>query len=311
LQQEGIISTLLSPFAWLPTPGQQQATVQAATAGSSTAALVQQLRQSLRANGLSPEGFGEGVDNLAHALEAPALRLETLRQEPSLQALVERFWIHSAGKIHGAIFFLATDARYADSTFQALEEGFGALSLPAGVKFDLVTPRLLSNALRASARREIGPSVGLALLAVISVLAFSLRRPLWVLLAVLPLLLASLWLLAVVGATRMSLSVENIAALPLILGIGIDDALHVLHHLRRHPERSLLGVLRESAKAVSLTTLTTVLAFASLAFAGHPALRSLGILTGLGVTFCLLTTLTVIPAAAFLFPRQGDPEPLP
>ena len=47
----------------------------------------------------------------------------------------------------------------------------------------------------------------------------------------------------------------------LILGIGIDDALHLLHHVKRHPERSLLECLAESGKAVLLTTVTTVLAF--------------------------------------------------
>ncbi len=306
LRRQGIVTTILSPFTWIPSQAEQAATLEAAATLGGPTEIAERLRQSLRQNGLNPAGFAEGIADLERSLAGPPMDLETLGKNPDLARMVDRFWVRSDGRIHGGIFFLTADHRYEIPTFEALQEGFGGVDLPAGVQAELVTPRLLSYSLRSAAEREVGPSAGLALLAVASVLGFSLRRPAWVALALLPLLLAVLWLLAAIAALDLSLSVENIAALPLILGIGIDDALHVLHHLKRHPERSPLAVLRESGKAVALTTLTTVLAFASLAFAGHPALRSLGILTGLGVTFCLITTLTVIPAAVSLFPHPDE-----
>ncbi|MEM9293718.1 MAG: MMPL family transporter [Acidobacteriota bacterium] len=300
----------VSPLSALPSPAAQQANLDAArSAGQDVPA---ELSTALTQRGLAPRGFQPGIDSLTTALTSGRpLRFQELLEHPHWRQILDPFVAPlEDGEVVYALYILPTDSTWSAETLQRLEAAFRNSVEGSEVRLSLVTPRGLSHALRGATQREITPLALSALAAVLLILSVHLRHPGWTILATLPLLLATTWLLGAAGALGLRLSVENLAALPMVLGIGIDDALHVIHHVRRHPERSSLLCILESGKAVVLTTITTLLAFASLIFAGHPTLYTLGVLTGLGVGFCMITTLTVIPAAAGLMPsRLTPPEP--
>ena len=85
----------------------------------------------------------------------------------------------------------------------------------------------------------------------------------------------------------------NIMILPLIMGIGIDDGIHVMH--RYIIEKDIMTVFRSTGKAILLTTLTTMLAFGSLYFSTYRGLASLGISLFIGSVCCFLATLFIVP----------------
>ena len=70
-------------------------------------------------------------------------------------------------------------------------------------------------------------------LGVLLVLVVYLRRLELVLLAVMPTALGLLQLLGLLGWLQIPLNPANMIVLPLIIGIGIDDGVHVVHELRR------------------------------------------------------------------------------
>jgi predicted RND superfamily exporter protein len=88
--------------------------------------------------------------------------------------------------------------------------------------------------------------------------------------------------------------------LPLIIGIGIDSSIHLLHRLRGEKSKSVREAVTHTGKAILLTTLTTLLGFGSLAFINHPGMANLGVTVALGMTISLITTLVFIPAAYVL-----------
>jgi predicted RND superfamily exporter protein len=128
--------------------------------------------------------------------------------------------------------------------------------------------------------------------AVILVLDFRALRV--VLLAMVPLAVGILQMLGLLGWLGIPLNPANMIVLPLILGIGIDDGVHVIHDYRTQQGRFRLS--NSTATAILMTSLTSMVGFGSLMIASHRGLESLGRVLTIGVCCCLFTSLTILPA---------------
>jgi hopanoid biosynthesis associated RND transporter like protein HpnN len=155
-------------------------------------------------------------------------------------------------------------------------------------------------------------ALGLALLAVALLLWVLWRRLTDLALVMLPLLLAAGLTTATAVALGIAFNFANVIVLPLLLGIGVDSGIHLVHrHRDAHgremesaaPEVELLGT--STAQAVLFSALTTMGSFGSLALSTHPGIASLGRLLLIGVTYTLLCNLIVLPA---LIAGRGRPD---
>jgi hypothetical protein len=135
-----------------------------------------------------------------------------------------------------------------------------------------------------------------ALLAITAVLLLdfrSLRRTLW---ALLPLGLGTVATLGLLGLFGVPLNPANMIAFPLILGVGVDNGVHVLHdYLAQGAGRRYL-LSRTIGRGILVAALTTVLGFGTLMIASHRGLFGLGLVLSLGVSCCMLTALVFLPA---------------
>ncbi len=111
--------------------------------------------------------------------------------------------------------------------------------------------------------------------------------------AALPTVVSFGQLLLLLRYLGISLNPANIIALPLIIGIGIDDAVHVVHEMRG---RRTSWPSQATAGGILLTSLTSVIGFGSLALARHQGLSSLGLVVSLGVACCCVNSLLLLPA---------------
>jgi hopanoid biosynthesis associated RND transporter like protein HpnN len=128
-------------------------------------------------------------------------------------------------------------------------------------------------------------------------------------LVIVPLALAALLTTATAGILGIPFNFANVVVIPLLLGIGVDSGIHLVHRHRvtietrgapEAPERELLET--STAQAVLFSALTTMASFGSMAFASHPGFASLGQLLLIGVTYTLLANLVLLPA---LIARPG------
>lgn len=135
------------------------------------------------------------------------------------------------------------------------------------------------------------------------------RRPGDLLLALVP---SAAGLLALVTCAELfdwTLNAINLIALPLVVGIGVDDGIFLVAIARRcrkwgESRRTLVDQLAASAHAVTMTSLTTGLAFGSLAFTSVPAIRSLGWFTAVGVGAAWAASLLLLlPTLFLLYPK--------
>jgi hopanoid biosynthesis associated RND transporter like protein HpnN len=110
-------------------------------------------------------------------------------------------------------------------------------------------------------------------------------------------------LLTTAGAVLVQIpfNYADVIVLPLLLGIGVDSSIHLVHRYRTEAaaREHLLGT--STARAVFYSALTTIASFGSLGFAAHRGMATMGQLLTLGVTLVLVSNLVVLPA---LLPRR-------
>ncbi|MBC8278754.1 MAG: MMPL family transporter [FCB group bacterium] len=109
-----------------------------------------------------------------------------------------------------------------------------------------------------------------------------------------PLVFGVIWMMGMMKSMGMMLTYVNIMAIPMIVGIGIDDGVHILHRYRVEGPGKIPKVLASTGKAVLLTSLTTMCGFGSLMLAEYRGFASMGSLLVLGVGACFLTTVIVL-----------------
>lgn len=134
-----------------------------------------------------------------------------------------------------------------------------------------------------------------AFIAIVMLLLLIYRSVRKTLLVIMPLLLAAL----LTGATNVLLdnpfNFANIIALPLLLGMGIDSSILIMH--RHHSTGDDQNLLQSSTtRGIIFSSITTLCSFSSLAFTAHQGMASMGLLLAIGLTFTVMCSLIVLPA---------------
>lgn len=154
---------------------------------------------------------------------------------------------------------------------------------------------VLAVDLEHTIRSRLVPMVLLAAGAVTAWLVVYLRRPMDVALCLVPVTAGLVLLLATMAITGERFHLVNLVGFALLVGIGVDHGIFLVNVRRRADgSDSIVDALAPIGHAVVLTSLTTALAFGSLAFTTIPAIQSLGRVTALGVLYVLAATLFLL-----------------
>lgn len=139
-----------------------------------------------------------------------------------------------------------------------------------------------------------------ALLAILIVTYAALRRVGDALLAVLPLALGMVWTAGLMWLAGVEFNLANMVAAPLIIGIGVENGIHLVHRCRQRtaegfgsPTASLIA--GSTGQAVVLFSLTTMVGFGSLMVASYYGIFSIGLLLSLAVGSVLVASIVVLP----------------
>jgi len=111
-------------------------------------------------------------------------------------------------------------------------------------------------------------------------------------------LVGFLWLLSLMRLFHIDLNAYSVLVFPLLAGMAVDGALHLWHRYQEESTGSLHYILRHTGVTVVLASGTTIVTFSGLLFSSHPGLRSMGLLTVLGLICLLVAHLTIFPLVA-------------
>ena len=149
-------------------------------------------------------------------------------------------------------------------------------------------------------------AVILTLVVVAVVLLIDLRSFVDTLLVLTPLLNALVWVVGFMYVFDIKLNLYNMVAFPTIIGMGIDNSVHIFHRYQEVGRGSLRLVLRTTGLALLATSLTTMVGFSGLVPAIHPALTSIGVLSLVGLGPCFITSVTLLPALPQIRERRTE-----
>jgi hypothetical protein len=304
LEHDGRAGGSSSVLRFLPLPREQSAVLRL-LAQKDPRLLAESLRRALADEGFDPGAFDGAVASFSAAIERrEALGVADL-ERLGLGDETSRLIDVGAGGASSALVAVYPVAPLWDPAERDvfLAELRGACER-AGVPARASGLHAASAAAAAFVVEEFLRATGAALVLVVVLVAVLLRRSWHVVAALAPVVAGSLWTAAAWSALGFKLHFVNAAILPMLLGIGVDDGIHLVVRWERERAGGVHAVVESTARAVVLTTVTTLAAFGTLAFSSTAGLASIGVLCALGVSLCLLASLTVLPAMLALAERR-------
>ena len=134
----------------------------------------------------------------------------------------------------------------------------------------------------------------LTILVVFLLLWLDFRKIKYAILAMIPLVVGFIWMVGLMKLIGMQLTIVNVMGLPMIIGIGIDYGVHIVHRWRIEETGKVNKIFASTGKAILLSAITTMLAFGSLIFSIWRGFGSLGGAMFIGVGACFLSTVIIL-----------------
>ncbi len=291
LVDAGVVARVDSVAALVPSLPQQRLALQwLAAQGLEPKAVAAHLRRALDTQGLIADAFAPGLELVERMLSLREPVSYQVWQGSPLEQLVQRSVYHGDGSVSTLVSVYPPAGQWRREAPPALEE-----LVRATPGASLVGVNVLAQHLRQVVRHDAMLATILGLLAVLALLLWQFRRPLHALFCVLPVAVG----LPLAGATAalcgLALNPLNVFVATMVIGIGSDYGIHLVHRLREKPTD-----LGGTARAVVLAALTTMVGFGSLVTSHYPGLASIGWMTVFGVFWAVVAALVLLGG-----PRQG------
>jgi predicted RND superfamily exporter protein len=305
-QQRGVIKSIFSPTSLLPSV-QTQTERASSLEGVNLAASARALEDSLRENGFRTEPIQPFIDRLRKlgrtddpiTLETAAKFLPPGLLDNSIRKMAD-------GSYVAAIAFYGTDPDAVEvipeSVISSWRNQFGPF---VEFSFDKMNRDMQNQVLHDSRRALVWTAAGILLIVYLTFR--NLRVSLIVLIPIIFGIVVTFGLLLLV---RHRFSFMSITAIPLIIGIGIDNGIHLVRRYLegrqlegRYLENDSTGILviaKASGAAIIQSNLTTIVGFGALMASSFAPLAEMGLVTSLGVALALAGGLLLIPAVILL-----------
>jgi predicted RND superfamily exporter protein len=262
-----------------------------------SAEVARRVEASLRAAGLNPVAFADGIAHLVSAVSVrKPLALADL-SSTTLARVVDRYVVGHADGVSTAIYCYPRAGQWRRSAPPAL------LALVAKYPEAVLTgPNVVSAELRRIVWRDAWRAAALGMVVVFLLMWADLGSPLRSLLGLLPLMLGMVWMLGGMAMLGLRVNFMNIFVGTMIIGIGVDYGVHLLH--RWHESGGDPEALASTAKAIAVAALTTMVGFGSLVLSHFPGLRSVGGAAILGALSTAIASITVLPVVLSTLNRR-------
>lgn len=238
------------------------------------------INSSATALGFKANGFGEFETSLNKEYEL----LKNQDVERILSVVGEDFIIRSGDSVT-IISSVKTSKENKKQVLEALS------SLEEPLVFD---KGYLASQLVTLLQEDFNKLVNLSLIIVFLIILISYGRIELAIIAFTPILLSWLWILGLMGLLDLRFNIINIIICTFIFGLGVDYSIFVMRGYTQRYEAGKATVVSYK-KSIILSAVTTLLSIGVLAFAAHPALRSIALLAIIGISAVLFITFTVQP----------------
>ena len=305
-QHRGVIKSIFSPTFLLPSVRTQDERA-SLLAGVDFTASARALKDALHQNGFRTQSVQPFMDRLRQLGNSREVANHPITLQTAAKYLPAGLLNNSIRKTGdesyvAAIAFYGTDPDSAElvpqTVFESWRSQFGGFT---EFSFDEMNRDLQKQVLHDSRKALVWTAGGIVL---IVYLCFrNLRISLVVLIPIVFGVVATFGLLLLV---RHRFSFISITAIPLIIGIGIDNGIHLVRRYQENKHNEILAIAKASGAAIIQSNLTTIVGFGALMTSSFAPLVEMGLVTSLGVALALAGGLLLIPAVILLEERRHN-----
>lgn len=300
LVRSGVLTGVSSITSYLPPRADQEAVLAWLAKGRADGSLDPariraDFEAAVKAEGLRGAPFEEGLAMLAGSLSAErVLAIKDLELEGQAGRLIGRL-LHKKGELWQSVIQLYQPAerwrREAPPEAHALAKELGPDVILTGAN-------VVNKVMRERVRRDAWIGVVLGTILVFLLLLADFRDVQSAAFCLVPLGVGVVWMLGGMVLLGQSMNFMNVFVTTMIIGIGVDYGLHMLHRYYEieHDGGDLLAGLSETGNAVVVAALTTVVGFGSMSLSHYPGLRTTGYVAILGAMSATIVAVTLLPA---------------
>jgi hypothetical protein len=120
---------------------------------------------------------------------------------------------------------------------------------------------------------------------------------------------ALVWTMGFAGYLNLTITVVSMVAAAMIMGLGIDFGIHMVHtyfenRKKHNSEEALEETMTELLRAMLGASLTTTAGFLALLFGVLPAMKTLAVILAMGILNTLLGAIFLLPVIVYLYDKK-------
>ncbi len=293
-QKEGKIDSFVSVSQFISSPEKQRKVVKEIQESIDLEKVRKDFIKGLNENGFEVSGFQpfiRGLEELGKGKEKiypPETLMASLDQGPLKKGLENVFAKKGEGyKIVSHLYY-----QKGKLSLERLEKELQGVSITGAEKVESEILRVVEE--------DLFYLTPIAFLIVLVLVFLHFRRWRTTFVTLMPLAMGLVWMAGAMSLFGIRINFVNAVILPMIIGMGIDNSVHLMHRFLEGGGRDAGNALRSTGRAMAMCSLTTMLGFGSLATARYQALSTMGWVTILGMGFCLIAALCFLPTLLIL-----------
>src|SRR5712692_8518380 len=301
--QEGLLAAVTSPAMLYPDPATQTAVLQRLHTKD-----LQQLYTALT-TGLEAAGFdvptvqgymGRFQRALSHRTPIDLAAFRALGFDALLQPMLAH---DAAGAVSVAMLF-PTHNLWTLAARDAITQRLTTTLTAYGIRGTLSGLYTVSSASAALLSADFVRITLLAFLGVALLVILHIRRPWLISMVLLPVGCGTLWAAGFFALYGFKLNFMTICILPMLLATSSDYGIYIVNSLIFNGSSDMQDAMRVTGLGVILSALTTLEGFGTLALSVNRGIASVGLISLVGISACLLAALFTLPATLQLWGAQ-------
>ena len=293
---DGLLAAVTSPAMLYPDPAVQDAVLQRVHA-KNPRQLLSALTASLDAAGFDLPTVQGYVDRVQRLLShRTPIDLATFRAL-GFDALLRPFLAHDAAGAVGVAMLFPTHDLWTLAARDAITQRLTTALTAHGIRGTLSGLYTVSSASAALLSADFGRITLLAFLGVTLLVSLHMQRLWRIGMVLLPILCGTVWTAGFFALAGFKLNFMTICLLPMLLATSSDYGIYIVHRFIFHGRSDMQDAMRVTGLGVILSALTTLEGFGTLALSVNRGIASVGLISLVGTSACLLAALSTLPAA--------------
>lgn len=300
LVREGVLYGYSSVGTLIPPPARQRETLDWLSRERSGALDLARMRATFSAAaaeaGLRPEPFAPGFALLEQAISLSGpIGVADFSGSRQTQLLLDRYLAKTDEGWVSAVYLYPPSNRWRREAPPQAEAAVRAL----GPQAVLTGTNVVNQRVRAIVLHDAWIAGVLGYLLVGLLVWIDFRSLRLTILALVPLSIGILWMVGAMAALGIQMNFINIFVTTMIIGIGVDYGVHIIHRYRELQDRPWAereNGLLETGGAIMIAALSTIVGFGSIIFSHYLGLQTVGEVAILGALFTSLIAITLLPA---------------